>query len=96
MDYNKEIQQIDNIIKHLRALKADYKKLEKIGERSLNASAYNSTPGQIKKLNTAHNWAAMNLDKQKRATWKTIVEAGLETSLEDVTYNPSGFHCYKQ
>jgi len=37
----------------------------------------------------------MALDKQRKSTWKSILEADLRVSLDDCEYNPSGFHSYK-
>lgn len=92
MDYEKEITKIENVIFSLKLLLREVKETKKKSEKAFNS---NGTIKQRQKASVDLNWQCMALDKQRKSTWKTILEADLKVSLEDCEYNPSGFHNYK-
>lgn len=92
MDYTKEISNIENVISSLKLLLREVKETNKKSEKSFNS---NGTIKQRQKASVDLNWQCMALDKQRKSTWKTILEADLKVSLDDCEYNPSGFHNYK-
>jgi hypothetical protein len=91
MNYEKEIQQIEEVLNNLKLLK---KELLETQKKSTKAFDCIGTIKQREKLTVALNWQCMALDKQRKATWKAIVKADLKVSLEDTEYNPSAFHKY--
>lgn len=96
MKTEEEIKQIDIVISQLKSLKSDLLKVEKLSGKSFNINTQNSTPRQIEKASTNLNFACMELDKQRKRTWKSIKEASfLEVSLEATEYHLSPFHSYK-
>lgn len=92
MDYEKEIAEIDKVINDLKLLRKELISTKNKSEKSFNA---NGTIKQRQKASVDLNWQCMALDKQRKSTWKTILNADLKVSLEDCEYNPSGFHNYK-
>ena len=92
MNYKKEINEIESVISSLKLLLREVKETKKKSEKSFNS---NGTIKQRQKASVDLNWQCMALDKQRKSTWKTILEADLKVSLEDCEYNPSGFHNYK-
>jgi hypothetical protein len=92
MNYEKEINEIENVISSLKLLLREVKKTNKKSEKSFNS---NDTIKQRQKSSVDLNWQCMALDKQRKSTWKTILEADLKVSLDDCEYNPSGFHSYR-
>jgi hypothetical protein len=92
MNYNKEITQIEKAINELKLLKRELISTNIKSEKSFNA---NGTIKQRQKASVDLNWQCMALDKQRKSTWKAILEAELKVSLDDCEYNPSGFHSYK-
>lgn len=92
MDYTKEINEIENVISSLKLLLREVKETKKKSEKSFNS---NGTIKQRQKASVDLNWQCMALDKQRKSTWKTILEADLKVSLEDCEYNPSGFHSFR-
>lgn len=92
MDYEKEIAEIDKVVNELKLLRKELISTKNKSEKSFNA---NGTIKQRQKAIVDLNWQCMALDKQRKSTWKTILNADLKVSLEDCEYNPSGFHNYK-
>lgn len=92
MNYKKEVENIEKVLNELKLLKRELIATENKSEKSFNA---NGTIKQRQKASVDLNWQCMALDKQRKSTWKTILEADLKVSLEDCEYNPSGFHSYK-
>lgn len=92
MNYEKEIAEIDKVINELKLLRKEIISTKNKSEKSFNA---NGTIKQRQKASVDLNWQCMALDKQRKSTWKTILEADLRVSLEDCEYSPSGFHNYK-
>lgn len=92
MDYEKEIVEIDKVINELKLLKRELISTKNKSEKCFNS---NGTIKQRQKASVDLNWQCMALDKQRKSTWKTILEADLKVSLEDCEYNPSGFHSYR-
>lgn len=94
MDYDKEIECIDAVIKQLNILKTELKNTKKKNQKAFEC---NGTLRQRDKVTTELNWQCMHLDKTRKHTWKTILESKsiLEVSIEETEYNPSGFHRYK-
>jgi hypothetical protein len=92
MNYNKEITQIEKAINELKLLKKELISTNKKSEKSFNA---NGSIKQRQKASVDLNWQCMALDKQRKSTWKAILEADLKVSLDDCEYNPSSFHTYK-
>jgi hypothetical protein len=92
MDYEKEITEIDKVINQLKLLRKELICTKNKSEKSFNA---NGTIKQRQKASVDLDWQCMALDKQRKATWKTILEADLEVSLDDCEYNLSAFHSYK-
>lgn len=95
MSYKEKISNIDKVLSELKTLKSEYKKSEKLSEKSLNMDFKNNTPKQIQKASVDLNWQCMHIDKVKKRVWKSILESELEVDLEDTEYKPSGFHTYK-
>lgn len=96
MKIEEEIKQIDIVISQLKSLKSDLLKVEKLSDKSFNTNTQNNTPKQIEKASTNLNFACMELDKQRKRTWKSIKDAAfLNVSLEECEYHPSPFHSYK-
>ncbi len=92
MNYEKEITEIDKVINELKLLRKELMCTKNKSEKSFNS---NGTIGQRKKASVDLNWQCMALDKQRKSTWKIILESDLKVSLDDCEYNPSGFHNYK-
>ena len=92
MNYEKEITEIDKVINELKLLRKELICTKNKSEKSFNS---NGTIKQRQKASVDLNWQCMALDKQRKSTWKTILEADLMVSLEDCEYNTSGFHNYK-
>jgi len=92
MNYKKEIENIDKVLNELKLLKRELIATENKSEKSFNS---NGTIKQRQKASVDLNWQCMALDKQRKSTWKSILEADLRVSLDDCEYNPSGFHSYK-
>lgn len=92
MNYYEEVEKIDKAIHHLKTLK---KELLETQKKSKKAFECVGTVRQRDKTTVGLNWQCMALDKQRKTTWKAIIEADLEVSLEDCEYNPSGWHSYK-
>jgi len=92
MNYKKEIENIDKVLNELKLLKRELIATENKSEKSFKA---NGSIKQRQKASVDLNWQCMALDKQRKSTWKTILEADLKVSLDDCEYNPSGFHSYK-
>ena len=92
MNYEKEIAEIDKVINELKILKRELMSAKNKSEKSFNS---NGTIRQRQKASVDLNLQCMALDKQRKSTWKTILNADLKVSLEDCEYNPSGFHNYK-
>lgn len=95
MDYNKELQKIENVLHALKHLKSELSKTQKMSQKCFELS--NASVRQNDRANTNLNWQCMHLDKMRKHCWRTIVESKdvLEVSLEDTIYNPSSFHSYK-
>lgn len=91
MDYEKEITEIDKVINKLKLLKRELISTRNKSEKAFNS---NGTIKQRQKANVDLNWQCMALDKQRKSTWKVILESDLKVSLDDCEYNPSGFHSY--
>ena len=92
MDYEKEIAEIDKVINELKLLRKELICTKNKSEKSFNS---NGTLKQRQKASVDLNWQCMALDKQRKSTWKAILEADLKVSLDDCEYNPSGFHSYR-
>ena len=92
MNYKKEIAEIDKVINELKLLRKELICTKNKSEKSFNS---NGTIKQRQKASVDLNWQCMTLDKQRKSTWKTILEADLKVSLDDCEYNPSGFHSYR-
>ena len=92
MDYEKEITEIDKVINELKLLRKELICTKNKSEKSFNS---NGTIKQRQKASVDLNWQCMALDKQRKSTWKIILESDLKVSLDDCEYNPSGFHNYK-
>lgn len=92
MNYKKEIAEIDKVINELKLLRKELICTKNKSEKSFNS---NGTIKQRQKASVDLNWQCMALDKQRKSTWKTILEADLKVSLDDCEYNPSGFHSYR-
>ena len=92
MNYEKEIAEIDKVINELKILKRELICTKNKSEKSFNS---NGTIKQRQKASVDLNWQCMALDKQRKSTWKTILEADLKVSLDDCEYSPSGFHSYR-
>ena len=96
MNNKEEIKQIDLVISQLKALKSGIQKVDKLSDKSFGMNAGNSTPKAMQNASANLNFECMYLDKQRKATWKTIKEATfLEVSLEQCDYHPSSFHNFK-
>lgn len=72
MDYEKEITKIENVISSLKLLLREVKETKKQSEKAFNS---NGTIKQRQKANVDLNWQCMALDKQRKSTWKTILNA---------------------
>ena len=49
MSYKEKISNIDKVLSELKTLKSEYKKAEKLSEKSLNMDFKNNIPKQIQK-----------------------------------------------
>ena len=95
MKTEEEVKQIDIIVAQLKCLKSNLQKVDKLSEKSFNMTTSNNSPKQIQKAATDLNFACMELDKQRKRTWKSIKDAAfLEVSLEKTEYHLSPFHIY--
>ena len=92
MNYDKEINEIESVISSLKLLLREVKETKKKSEKSFNS---NGNIKHMRKASVDLNWQCMALDKQRKSTWKTILEADLKVSLDDCEYSPSGFHSYR-
>lgn len=93
------INNIDNVFEHIKSLKADIKKYNKLQESYSNMTFENTTQKRRQKVNVDMNWLAMEIDKSKYYLHCELVKAGLSEEREDEyytdkEYHPSGFHDY--
>ncbi len=95
MDYEYELNKINEVQNQLKHLKAELIRTKKLSEKAFQMSM--GTIRATTKTSNNLNWQCMYLDKCRKQTWKTIQAAKdvLQVSLEDCDYNPSGFHSYK-
>jgi hypothetical protein len=95
MDIEKAIENIDRVISEAKLYRKMLSDQKKKSDKAFNTNHTNATPKQIQRVSADLNWHCMHTDKQKRALWKAIAAADLETGTDEVEYRPSGFHVYK-
>lgn len=95
MTTQEEINKIDNAINQLKYLKRDLLKREKLSDALFDARGF--TPKRISLMDATLNRHCMNLDIQRKDTWKAIQAADvLEVDTEQSEYHVSAFHHYKR
>lgn len=58
------------------------------------AGTVSGSPKQMQKASTDMHYSAMHLRRLHKAAWKAILDADLETTLDDEIARPHGFHKY--
>lgn len=87
MNYENEIQKVSSAIEALKALKREIIATKKKSEKAFNS--------QTQKASVDLNWQCMVLAKQRKATYKAILDADLRVNLGTTEYSPSAFHRFK-
>lgn len=90
-----DIKLIENMINHLRTLKSDIQKKEKLSTKLRDTQLCDVSPKRIEKMNTDLNWQCMNIDKKKTDIARLFKGSMLDVSTDEKEYNPSGWHNYK-
>lgn len=80
MNNQNKIKKIDNIIKNLKSLKNDLIKREKLGDALFQAK--NAAPTKVDLMGKAFAKHCTRLAAQEKETWKAVLAADLEVSIE--------------
>lgn len=94
MNIQDELQQVEQMLTHLKELKSQLKRTGKAREKSLNASISTHTPKQLQKISANVTWENMELIKRKIDVARCFKGSCMDVSTDKQEFRPTAFHHY--